>query len=93
MVEGAKYYLEVELGKTVCEKSDGPMPFSAIQKCELLPSNQQEVRSDAKFTMSKEECNEQICQMFAEIHRLVLANDGNASLNCLLEDLPNKTSS
>ncbi|KAM3824727.1 cystatin-like [Vipera latastei] len=37
VVAGAKYYLTVEIGKTVCEKSNGPMAFSEIQKCELLP--------------------------------------------------------
>uniref|UniRef100_A0A098LYA7 Cystatin n=1 Tax=Opheodrys aestivus TaxID=186591 RepID=A0A098LYA7_9SAUR len=42
VVEGAKYYLQVEVGKTVCEKSNGPLPFSEIQKCELVPSNEQE---------------------------------------------------
>ncbi|XP_070807007.1 cystatin-like isoform X2 [Pituophis catenifer annectens] len=42
VVSGVKYYLEVEMGKTACEKSNGPLPFSDIQKCELLPSDQQE---------------------------------------------------
>uniref|UniRef100_A0A8C6YLG6 Cystatin domain-containing protein n=1 Tax=Naja naja TaxID=35670 RepID=A0A8C6YLG6_NAJNA len=42
VVSGIKYYLTVELGKTVCKKSSGPLPFSGIQKCELLPQDQQE---------------------------------------------------
>ncbi|ETE59443.1 hypothetical protein L345_14827 [Ophiophagus hannah] len=42
VVSGMKYYLTVEMGKTVCEKSSGPLPFSDIQKCELLPQDQQE---------------------------------------------------
>ncbi|XP_070622099.1 cystatin-like isoform X1 [Erythrolamprus reginae] len=42
VVEGAKYYLRVEIGKTVCEKGDGPLPFSDIQKCELVPADQRE---------------------------------------------------
>ncbi|XP_058016564.1 cystatin-like [Ahaetulla prasina] len=41
VVEGIKYILTVELGKTVCKKSNGPMAFSEIQKCELVPSDQQ----------------------------------------------------
>ncbi|KAG8146514.1 hypothetical protein E2320_013668, partial [Naja naja] len=41
VVSGIKYYLTVELGKTVCKKSSGPLPFSGIQKCELLPQDQQ----------------------------------------------------
>lgn len=98
VVSGMKYYLTVEVGKTACEKSSGPMPFSEIQKCELLPSNQQEVRSDTKFTMS----NEQICQMFLLRFTgwlllmtafLSSAQKYSTSLNCLLEDVPNKTSS
>ncbi|XP_039214408.1 cystatin-1-like [Crotalus tigris] len=37
VVAGAKYYLTVEIGETVCEKSNGPMTYSEIQNCELLP--------------------------------------------------------
>ncbi|XP_015686608.1 cystatin-1-like, partial [Protobothrops mucrosquamatus] len=37
VVSGMKYYLTVDIGKTVCEKSNGPMAYSEIQKCELLP--------------------------------------------------------
>ncbi|XP_013907973.1 PREDICTED: cystatin-like [Thamnophis sirtalis] len=49
VVVGVKYYLTVEVGKTVCEKSNGPMTFSEIQKCELALGDQQEVRLDAKM--------------------------------------------
>ncbi|XP_070622098.1 cystatin-like [Erythrolamprus reginae] len=42
VVSGAKYYLQVEIGKTVCEKGNEPMTFSDIQKCELVPIDQRE---------------------------------------------------
>ncbi|XP_032090069.1 cystatin-like [Thamnophis elegans] len=42
VVAGVKYILTVEVGKTVCEKSIGPMTFSEIQKCELAPQDQRE---------------------------------------------------
>nr|QSI83989.1 cystatin [Calliophis bivirgatus] len=42
VVAGLKFYLTVEMGKTVCEKSSKPLPFSDIQKCELPPQDQQE---------------------------------------------------
>ncbi|XP_032090268.1 cystatin-like [Thamnophis elegans] len=42
VVEGMKYILTVEVGKTVCEKSNGPMTFSEIQECELAPQDQRE---------------------------------------------------
>uniref|UniRef100_A0A8C6YI51 Cystatin n=1 Tax=Naja naja TaxID=35670 RepID=A0A8C6YI51_NAJNA len=43
VVSGMKYYLTVKVGKTVCEKSSGPLPFNGIQQCELFPQDQQEV--------------------------------------------------
>ncbi|XP_026542278.1 cystatin-like [Notechis scutatus] len=42
VVAGMKYYLTVEMGKTVCGKSSGSLPFSDIQRCELLLRDQQE---------------------------------------------------
>ncbi|XP_070622101.1 cystatin-like isoform X3 [Erythrolamprus reginae] len=41
VVSGFKYYLRMELGKTVCVKGI-VLPFNVIQKCELVPINQRE---------------------------------------------------
>ncbi|XP_063172981.1 cystatin-like [Candoia aspera] len=42
VVSGMKYYLTVEMVKTVCEKSSGPMAFNDIQDCGLPPRAEQE---------------------------------------------------
>ncbi|XP_007442959.1 cystatin-like [Python bivittatus] len=42
VVAGVKYYLTVEVVKTACEKSNGPMAFNKIQNCELPPRAEQE---------------------------------------------------